>query len=118
MRYVWLMALILPLLFIGCDQNSTGNDSKPTIVGMTPTIVNAGQQDVHGQINGTNFTGVVTVDLGPDITILNTTSVSSTEVAVIFSVHPNASPGLRTIRVSTVAGVAMSSSLLERVAKS
>ncbi len=113
MRYLSAIALILPLLFISCDQNSTGSGSEPTIVGMTPTVVNAGQQDVHGQISGTNFTGIVTVDLGPDITILNTTSVSSTEVAVIFSVHPNASPGLRTIKVSTVAGVATSSSLLE-----
>jgi PKD repeat protein len=113
MRYSWAIALILPLLFISCDQNNNGNDSAPTIVGMTPSAVNTGQQDVHGQINGTNFGGVVKVDLGPGIRVLNANGVSSTQIDVIFSVDRNASPGLRTITVSTVAGSATSSSILE-----
>jgi PKD repeat protein len=114
MRYFWGIVLILPLLFISCDQNSTGSSgSGPTISGMTPSVVNSGQQDVHGQITGTNFNGIVSVDLGAGIKVRNTTSVSSTEIAVIFSVDRNASPGLRTITVSTVAGSVTSSSLLE-----
>jgi PKD repeat protein len=115
MRFFWVLVLILPLLFISCDQDTTGSSSAaaPTIVGMTPAVVDAGQQDVHGQINGTNFNGVVSVDLGAGIHILNTTGVSSTEIAVVFSVDRNASPGLRTITVSTLTGSATSSSLLE-----
>lgn len=114
MRYIWVIALVLPWLFISCDQNSTGSGgSGPTIAGMTPSAVNTGQQDVHGQITGTNFNGVVKVDLGPGIRVLNTTGVSSTEVDVIFSVDRNASPGVRTITISTLAGSATSSSLLE-----
>jgi PKD repeat protein len=113
MRFSWVIALIVPLQFIGCDQNSTGSGSKPSILGMTPSVVNTGQQDVHGQITGTNFNGIVTVDLGPDIRILNTTGVSSTEITVVFSVDRNAAPGIRTIKVSTLAGTATSSSLLE-----
>lgn len=113
MRYSWAIILVLPLLFTSCDHDSTGNDSTPTIVGMTPSVVNTGQQNVHGQINGTNLSGVVTVDLGPGIRVLNTSGVSSTEIDIIFSVDRNASPGLRTITVSTVAGSATSSSMLE-----
>src|SRR5262245_30074147 len=113
MRYSWILVLILPLLFISCDQNGTGSGDGPTIVGMTPSVVNTGQQDVHGQINGTNFSGVVTVDLGPGIKVLNTTGVSSNEIDVIFSVDRNAPAGLRTITVSTLAGSTTSSSILE-----
>ncbi|HEY7160708.1 MAG TPA: PKD domain-containing protein [Acidobacteriota bacterium] len=104
----------MPWLFISCDQNSTGSGgSGPAISGMTPSVVNAGQQNVQGQINGTNLSGVVSVDLGPGIKILNMSGVSSTEIDVMFSVDRNASPGMRTITVSTVAGSATSSSLLE-----
>lgn len=115
MRYFWAALLVLSLFCVACNEDNTtgGGNSSPTISGMNPTLVNAGQRNVDGHITGQNLTGVVSVDLGPGISIHSTSSISSTEISVIFSVAANASPGPRTIRVSTSAGEATSSSLLE-----
>jgi PKD repeat protein len=86
------------------DDSTSSNSSRPRISSITPEQVFPGQTNVRAIIAGTNFTGFGSVDMGPGIEILKTKQVSSTEIAVRFSVSPTASPGPRTISVSTTEG--------------
>jgi len=104
--------LLLLLLLVGCKENLDdllSDKDTPVIMSMTPSQANRGQQNVNGLITGTNFKGIVAVDLGAGIQVLSTVVNSSTEIAVKFNVNADAPSGPRTIRVSTLAGVAESS---------
>ena len=76
-----------------CSEDNGTGDGAPTINGFQPTSVARGQSDIQGIITGTNFNGVVTVNLGSSISIQETTGVSATEIHVRFSVSANAQAG-------------------------
>ena len=100
------------LLLVGCKENLDNllsDKDSPVITAMTPSQANRGQQNVNGLITGTNFKGIVAVDLGSGVQILSTVVNSSTEIAVKFNVNADAPSGPRTIRVSTLGGIAQSS---------
>ena len=71
-----------------------------------------GQLNVRGTIVGTNFSGLVVVDLGPGIVMQKTELKSATEITVRFSVGPEAAVGARTITVFSEGGEAVSSAVL------
>ncbi len=79
---------------------------------MTPAQVNQGDQNVTGHIIGSNFAGIVAVDLDIGIRIQQTRIISSTDLEVVFSVNTDAPAGKRTIRVSNLEGVATNSDVL------
>jgi PKD repeat protein len=107
------LLLIAGIFLSGCNKNDiTGGTSKPTVTGMSPSRVVAGQQNVKGHITGTNFAGIVAVDLGDGIDIKNTNRVSDTAIDVTFTVHSDAAAGSRTIKVATVDGIASNASIL------
>lgn len=108
-----LRFLLASLLLAGaCSEDNGTGDGAPTINGFQPTSVARGQSDIQGIITGTNFNGVVTVNLGSSISIQETTGVSATEIHVRFSVSGNAQAGPQTITVSNLKGQVTSSSML------
>lgn len=114
MMRVYLGLFFLSLVALtGCQKdNPTESGSAPTISGITPNAVARGEENVRGKIAGTNFTGIVVVDLGAGIQLTKTALNSSTEIAVRFNVSGSADPGARTIRVITSGGTATNSTVL------
>jgi PKD repeat protein len=108
-----LCCVFLLLLFaVSCKDSGTGSQSDSTITRFVPASVVRGQLNVRGAILGTNFSGVVIVNLGPGIIIQKTELKSSTEISVKFSVDANAEVGPRTISVLTQGGSAVSNTAL------
>jgi PKD repeat protein len=109
MRGCILLLAVSCLFFLyGCKtDNLTSGDNKPTISSMSPSQVNQGDQKVTGHISGTNFSGIVAVDLDAGIAIHDTKIISSTELEVSFSVNADAPTGNRTVRVTTLRGAAI-----------
>jgi PKD repeat protein len=102
------LCLLLLVVIAGCQQDDlTSNGDAPTILFMTPNQVFPGQENVQGQIRGTNFKGIVAVDLGGDFRILDTSIVNPTELSVRFSVKADATAGPKTVRVTTLKGTAV-----------
>ena len=102
------LCLLLAVGLAACQQDDgAGGDDAPTILSVTPNQVFPGQENVQGQIRGTNYKGIVAVDMGADIRILDTSIVNPTELNVRFSVRSDASAGPKTIRVTTLKGTAV-----------
>lgn len=79
---------------------------------MTPSQVFLGQTNINGQITGSNFTGIVAVEMGAGINIHKVEGIDSTTIKVKFSVSTNATTGPRTITVTNAAGKTSNSSAL------
>lgn len=107
-----LLCLVLLLPLVSCKDHSTDTADNPTIQSMTPSSVVRGQTNVRSQITGTNFTGVVVVDIQPGITVQKTTLVSSTQINVRFLVAPDAPVGPVRVSVFTTGGSASHEGLL------
>jgi PKD repeat protein len=111
-RLLLVALFVLTVALFGCGKNSSTNIDSPTITGMTPAEVFLGQQNVNGQITGTNFSGVVAVDLGAGIKIENVEGIDATLIKVKFSVSNDAPSGPRTITVANAGGKTSNSSVL------
>lgn len=101
--------------FAGCGSdgdNGTGGNTTPTISAMTPNQVSRGQQNVEGQITGTNLSGATSANLGDGITVQSIASAGATQLNVVFSVAVGAASGARTITISTPNGTATSATAL------
>jgi len=103
--FLGFICLILAVYACKTDDLTSG-DNKPTISSMTPAQVNQGDQNVTGHIHGSNYSGIVAVDLDAGISIHDTKIISSTEIEVLFSVNGDAPTGKRTIKVTTLRGAA------------
>jgi PKD repeat protein len=101
------------VVLAGCgDDDEPNNISvQPSISAITPAAVALGQQNVEGRIQGQNLTGVISVNLGASIAVLQTQSVSASEILVTFTVGRDAQPGMRTISVVTSGGTANSAAI-------
>lgn len=107
-HHLFLLCLVLAINFASCKQDDgTGSNDAPTILSVTPNLVFPGQENVQGTIRGTNYKGIVAVDMGGDIRILDTSIVNPTELTVHFSVRSDAAPGPKTVRVTTLKGAAV-----------
>ena len=116
-RGSFFILLCLLAFVAGCgsdDDNNPGPtpNPQPTVSSFTPNQVSKGQQNVEGRIQGTNLGGVTAVNLGAGLTVVRFTSVSSSEIEVIFNVQNNAAAGNRTITITTSAGSVSSSAVL------
>lgn len=112
-RRLSFVLIAITFLFFGCgDSNNspTGPGTKPVISGMTPATVSRGAQNVAGTIQGSNLSGIVSVDLGPGITVQQKSS-TATEITIKFSVANDAPAGAHTISVSTSGGTATSTTV-------
>lgn len=115
MKRVLFAFLSLSLFtFAGCgsDDSGTGGNTTPTINAMTPNQVSRGQQNVEGQITGTNLSGATSANLGDGITVQSVLSAGATQVNVVFSVAVGAASGARTITITTSSGSATSATAL------
>ena len=92
------------IALIGCDEDNGTSGNGPTVTSITPALVFPGQTNVRATITGTGFVGIGAVDLGPDIQIIKTNLISTTEITVRFTVGANAAPGPRMITVTTFSG--------------
>src|SRR5262249_49137721 len=112
MMRAWMTCILfVVLIFVGCKQfnDLVGRDGHtPTITGMSPAQVSRGQRNVQGTITGTNFTGIIVVNLGDGMDIKQTTLNSSTQISVVFNVSDTAAPGPRTIQVAASGGTTSS----------
>ncbi len=113
MKRFWLFFGFI-VLGAGCesDKDTISNQSVPTISAMTPSQVFRGQTINNGRIIGTNFTGVLVINLGPGIEVREIQGVTPTEIGVRFYVNLDAQPGSRTISINTAAGTATSATSL------
>lgn len=103
------LALFCIAIGVGCNNdNPSNNNTQPVVSGMTPAQVALGQQNVDGRIQGQNLSGVTAVNLGASITVVSFSSVSASEIQVLFSVANDAQPGARTISVTTAGGTGTS----------
>jgi PKD repeat protein len=93
-------------LLLACkeDDGTSSDGSRPRINSINPAQVFPGQVNIRAVIVGSNFAGMGSVNMGPGIEILKTKLIDSTQIAVRFTVSPNASPGPRTITVTTTSG--------------
>src|SRR4030095_12936381 len=82
-RFFMLVAMVA--LFDGCENsdNSTDNQEQPTILSMSPSQLYRGET-ADGRITGTNFSGVLAVNLGADIDVREISGVTPTELAIRF----------------------------------
>ena len=71
---------------------------------MNPGSVNPGQRGIEGRIFGSNFVGVMAVNLGAGVEVHNFQAINSTELYIFFSVQDDASAGSRNIIVANGAG--------------
>lgn len=95
-------ALILLALTVstGCNNDENNPGDNATIASMTPNQVSQGQQNIAGQISGTNLVGVTSVDLGAGVVVNNFAAVSASQIDVLFHVEAGAGAGPRTVTVS------------------
>jgi PKD repeat protein len=112
-----LFILCVVIFIAGCNSDSDNNpgptpNPQPTISSFSPNQVSRGQQNVEGRIQGTNLGSVNAVNLGPGLTVVRFTSISASEIEVIFNVQNNAAVGTRTITITTSAGSISSSTVL------
>ncbi len=100
----------------GCGgDNVSGTQTpvvRPSISTFSPAQVSLGQKNITGSIQGTSFSGVVSVSLGDGITVEQVTGVSAVQIDVRFSVSATAAAGVRTITVTTSAGSVSSNTVL------
>src|SRR5262245_60871110 len=89
---------------VGCNEDNGTSGNGPTVTSITPALVYPGQTNVRGTIDGTGFVGIGAVDMGPDLQLIITNLISTTEITIRFSVGPNAAPGPRTVSVTTFSG--------------
>ncbi|MCI0415238.1 PKD domain-containing protein [bacterium] len=106
-KSLFFLCLLLLVVVVACQDDLTSSEDAPTILFMSPNQVFPGQENVQGQIRGTNYKGIVAVDLGGDIRILETNIVNPTELSVRFSVKADATAGPKTVRVTTLKGTAV-----------
>lgn len=105
LRRVSYIGSIFFLAMFGCSNDEpTTTEQVATIEKMKPSQASRGQQSVKGRITGNNFVGVVLVNLGEGVELLNTTIVSPTVVSITFSVRHDATPGPRSVTVTTPSG--------------
>ena len=71
---------------------------------MKPAQAVRGAQGIEAKIIGTNFTGIVAVNMGDGIVLQDTELVSPTKISVKFSVKADAAPGPRKVTVMTSGG--------------
>jgi PKD repeat protein len=110
---ILLLTLTCLLALYACKTDDlTSGGSKPTISSMTPTQVNRGEQNVTGHIQGSNYNGIVAVDLDAGISIHETKIISTSELEVRFSVNGDAPTGKKTVRVTTLRGAVTNSDIL------
>lgn len=113
-KKIFFLAVVAAFFWMSCGNDNggpTGPNLQPTITGITPATVSRGAQNIAGSIQGTNLTGVVTVNLGDGINILEKTPVSAVEISIKFSVSKNAPAGPHTITVTTSLGTATATTL-------
>ncbi len=109
---VSIVVLIL-FSFIGCKNtdDSTSSQNLVRITGMNPGLINPGQEDIIGSIFGSNFVGVQSVSIGEGVVVQQFSTISTSEIYILFSVLREAVPGPRNIIVATGTGAAQSSSV-------
>lgn len=117
MKQLCGILIILCLALVGC--NNDGNDGgatgvgQPSLTSITPSQISVMQKNNVASLLGTNLAGVTSVTLGDDIGVHSFSSVSANEISVTFSVTGVATPGPRTITVTTPGGTTTNSSLLQ-----
>jgi PKD repeat protein len=111
-RLLFVLLAAISIVSCGDDDNSSGtNTPQPSISGITPAQVALGQRNIEGRIQGQNLSGVLSVNLGASIAVLQTQAVSASEIIVTFTVGRDAQPGARSISVVTSAGTASSAAI-------
>jgi len=114
-RTAFCFALLIAVLIAGCAQDSgtgSGNTGPgPTISAMTPGVINPGTTGVEGRISGSNFQGLMSVNLGDGVAVEQFTLISNSEIYIFVSVSKDAVPGPRNVIVATTTGATTAQSL-------
>ena len=105
MKRFWFL-LVLAAAVAGCNQGDdlTSIQSRPTISSMTPAEVFRGQTVNDARIVGSNFNGILVVNLGDGIEVREIKGVTPTEISIRFFVNLDAQPGPRAISINTAGG--------------
>jgi hypothetical protein len=76
----------------------------PTLESISPSFLPVGGGMTTMSLTGTRFSGVATVDAGSGITVSNINITSPTTITVRFTISAVATPGVRSVKVTTSEG--------------
>jgi PKD repeat protein len=113
----WTLSFIVLFLFAlvpACKRDdSTGGNvgPAPQISSVNPNIVNPGTTGVEGRIHGSNFGGLMSVNLGNGVAVEQFQRLNDSEIYIFFSVNRDAQPGPKTVVVATATGATSSDSV-------
>jgi PKD repeat protein len=99
----------LTIFPFGCGED-VAKILTPIIASISPSSANVGSQNVAGTITGSNFNGVTAVNMGSGVTVHNFVGVNPSQIDITFSIDNDASPGPRTVSITSANGVGSSSS--------
>jgi chitodextrinase len=99
-----IFILSLLILFLSCGSNDSTSTNLPTITSVSPAVVNPGQNGIVGHIYGSKLQDVVSVDMGPGITVEQLQNISESDLYIFFSVSRDVAAGDHPITLYPISG--------------
>jgi hypothetical protein len=99
-RRIWFMVFVLGVLLAGCGRQQV--TPTPSLTSINPSSRFQGEAGME-TLTGTNFApgSTISVSGAADITVSNTTVVSSTQITATFAISAAAAPGARNVTVTS-----------------
>ena len=97
-------AIALTLFLVNCNNDDGVSTPQIRITSVTPDEIAAGKDEVELQILGSGFQGAIAISMGADINVLSFHVADTSRITVTVDVNKNATPGPRTIVVTTPTG--------------
>lgn len=101
-----LLCLLLLILFVSCGGDNGVTPpamNKVLVTSVTPNTLAIGGQGLTLEVTGSGFVSVTAVDLGEGIAVVSKDVADSAHINLVVNVFKTASPGPRTVIVSTAA---------------
>jgi hypothetical protein len=106
MKLRFLCAMFVLLAVVACKNDSGTSTPQIRISTVTPNQIAAGEKDVQIELAGNGFNSVSSVTIVPDVSVKTFQSLDAAHIRVTVDVPLTASPGPRTVTVSTATGSA------------
>jgi PKD repeat protein len=106
LKYLCFAILVFSLLILSsnCGRDDTTSKNAPQITNVSPAVVNPGQNGIVGHIYGSKLQDVISVDMGPGITVEQLQNISEADLYLYFSVSRDATGGDHPITLYPISG--------------
>ena len=74
------------MLSSNCGRDDSTSNNAPQVSSVSPAVVNPGQNGIIGHIYGSKLQDVISVDMGPGITVEQLQNISESDLYLYFSV--------------------------------